>query len=472
MKRIATILLGVYFALFLNVIAQTQEKVSEAEKAIKSKEYSKALTLAKEILGSNNTIDALKLLIQLREKNFSDKKLFEALGDTYSKMGVGDLAISNYAEAENIDSLDIALKFKSAELLYKFKKYTDATNKYLRITQLDPKNAKAFLGAATILFQAKIYADAATMFEKYIALEQTVDTYRKICESFLKAKNYEKAYTFVVQGLEKYKGDSKLTKSAAIASFGIKKFDEAAKYYSSLPDSVMTKSDLKNAGTAFTQIKADSIAITYYEKVVAKDSTESGLFMTMANSYYGAKNYELAVKFYAAKIKIDPAFEPAYRFMGFAYYSWEKYDLAKDAFKSAIKLVDTTFAANYYLAQSYAKIDSTDDAAEQYVKILKLAEGKESQYKEIILEAVANLGQRAYLKKNYNAAITYYRRANQLKPNDWKYMESLGACYQLLQNVDEAVRWYCATLKINSKSEAARKGLRMMSADECIPKGK
>ena len=57
-----------------------------------------------------------------------------------------------------------------------------------------------------------------------------------------------------------------------------------------------------------------------------------------------------------------------------------------------------------------------------------------------------------------------------LKPNDWRYMESLGACYQILQNYDEAVKWFCATLKINPKSEAARKGLRMMSADDCIPK--
>lgn len=473
MKRIATILLGIYFSLFINVFAQAQEKVSQAEKAIKGKDYPQAFTIAKEVLDGGNTSDALKLLIQLREKGFNEKKLFEALGDAYAKMNVGENALTNYSEAEKIDSLDIPLKFKSAELLYGQRKFTDAINKYLKITQMDPKNAKAFLGVASILFQGKYYADAATMFEKYIALEQTVDAYHKICKSFMEARKYDKVYTYAIQGLEKNQNDNQLLKYAAMSAFGLGNFTESAKYYKSLPDSVMTISDMKNAGTAFTQIKDDSTSITYYEKVVKRDSTQSGLFMTMANNYYGQKNYELAVKFYSAKIKSDPNFEPAYRFMGFAYYSWEKYDLAKDAFKSAIKLVDTTFVTNYYLAQCYSRIDSNEEAAEQYVKVLKVAEGRDGQtYRDAALEAAANLGQRAYLKKNYSAAISYYRKANQLKPNDWKYMESLGACYQLLQNFDEAIRWYCATLKINSRSEAARKGLRMMSADECIPKGK
>ena len=39
--------------------------------------------------------------------------------------------------------------------------------------------------------------------------------------------------------------------------------------------------------------------------------------------------------------------------------------------------------------------------------------------------------------------------------------------FRIMMNLS---RWYCATLKINPKSEPAKKGLRMMSADDCIPK--
>ena len=463
MKKTALLFIGIFFVLSFNVNAQSS--LADGEKAIKNKEYSKVLTIAKEFIDNNNTTDALKLLIQLREKNFNDIKLFEYLGDTYSKMNVAENALINYEHAEEMDSLNIQLKFKSAELLHKSKRYKEAGNKYLKIIQIDPNNIKAILQTATILYLAKFYNDAATYYEKYLAFEQTKDVYQKISKAFLESKNYDKTYKYSVEGLMKYPEDVVLNKNAAIASFGLQKFEEAGKYYSALPDSLMTVSDLKNAGRAFQMIKADSIAIKYYEKVVQRDSTQSSLFMDMADNYYRNNNFEQAIKYYEAKINIDPKFEPAYRNMAFVYYRSEKWDNARQAFLKAKELIDTTFATNYWLTQTYNRIDSLDQAAEQYVYLLKLAAGKESQYKSEILEANDFLGRRAFQKKNFQSAITYILKALQYKPGEWRFMEMLGASYHQLQNYDEAIRWYKAVLKLNSKSEIAKKGLRMLSAD-------
>lgn len=463
MKKTALLFIGIFFVLSFNVNAQSS--LADGEKAIKNKEYSKVLTIAKEFIANNNTTDALKLLIQLREKNFNDIKLFEYLGDTYSKMNVAENALINYEQAEAMDSLNIQLKFKSAELLYKSKRYKEAGNKYLKIIQIDPNNTKAILETATILYLAKFYNDAATYYEKYLALEQTEDAYQKISKAFLESKNYDKAYKYSVEGLMKYPEDVALNKSAAIASFGLQKFEDAGKYYSAVPDSQLTISDLKNAGKAFQMIKADSIAIKYYEKVIQKDSTQSSLFMDMANNYFRNKNNELAVKYYLAKIKIDPNYELAYRYMGFANFAMEKWDDARVAFLKAKELVDTTFATNYWLAQTYSRMDLTEQASEQYIKILKLAEGNEKQYKNEILEATGALGQKAFQRKNYNGAITYLLKALQYKPSEWRFMEMLGASYHQLQNFDEAIKWYKAVLKLNPKSDVAKKGLRMLSAD-------
>lgn len=469
MKKAILTILGILFIASYSVNAQTL--FEDAVKAIKKKDYSTAMSLAKKALEIDSTNSALKILIQLREKDYqNDKSLFELLGDTYSKMNVSELALSNYAAAEKFDSLNISLKFKIADLLYKSQNYKEAVNKYLEIVHIAPQNAQALLKAGTILYLAKSYADAAVVLEQYLALEQTLDAYQKITKSFLETVNYEKAYRYAVSALAKYPDDFSLKKTAAIGSFGLQKFEEAGKYYSSIPDSLLSVSDLKNAGRAYQQIKADSMAIKYFEKVVQKDSTQSSLFMDMANNYFRNKNNELAVKYYMAKIKVDPNYEPAYRYMGFAYLDLKNYDGARQALLKAKELVDTTFATTYYLSRVFTQMDSSDQAAEQYADILKLSEGREKELKDYILEAVANLGQRAFIKKNYTAAVTYYRRANQLKPTEWRFMESLGACYQILQNYDESIKWYCATLKINPKSEPARKGLRMMSADDCIPK--
>ena len=463
MKKTILLFIGFFFILSFNVNAQST--LADGEKAIKNKEYPKALNIAKELLDYNNTSASLNLLIQLREKNFNDVKLFEYLGDTYSKMNVAENALINYEQAEAMDSLNTQIKFKSAELLYKSKRYKEAGNKYLKIIQIEPNNTKAILQTATILYLAKYYNEAATYYEKYIALEQTKDAYQKISRAFLESKNYEKAYKYSIEGLTKYPQDVVLNKSAAIASFGLQKFDESGKYYSAVPDSQLTISDLKNAGVAFQMIKADSIAIKYFEKVIKKDSTQSSLFMTMADNYYRNNNFEQAVKYYEAKISIDPKFEPAYRNMAFVYFRIEKWDNARQAFLKAKELVDTTFATNYWLAQTYSRMDSTEEAADQFIKILKLSEGKEKQYKEEILSAYDFLGRRAFQKKNYQVAVTYLSRALQAKPSEWRFMEMLGASYHQLQNYDEAIKWYRAVLKYNPKSEIAKKGLRMLSAD-------
>jgi tetratricopeptide (TPR) repeat protein len=469
MKRTFILLIGVILTATFNLNAQT--KVDEANKLIKNKDYAAALKIAGDCLGMDSTASALNVLIKLREKEYTkDKKLFQYLGDTYSKMNVSELALLNYDQAEKMDSIDIKLKFKIAELLIKEKKYTDAVNKFLKIVTLDSKNTKALLQAANILYQAKMYADAGVVFEKYIELEQSEETYQRISRCFIETKKYDKAYTYSTEGLKKYPKNVPMNKYAAISSFGLQKFADAGKYYSAVPDSQLTVSDLKNAGRAFQLSGVDSIAIKYFEKVIEKDSTQSSLFMDMANNYFRKKDNQQAIKYYKAKIQTEPNYEPAYRYMGFAYFDMKDWSGARESFLKAKELNDTTFTTNYWLAQTFNQMDSLDQAADQYTKILKLTEGKEKQYKNEILEASGFLGQRAFTKKNYSAAITYTAKALQLKPGEWRFMELLGACHQILQNYDEAIKWFCQTLKYNSKSEVARKGLRMMSADDCIPK--
>ena len=151
MKRITLFLMVVFLA--ANVLAQT--KVETAQKAFDKKDYKTAFTLAKELLDAGDANGSNRLFIQLREVNFEPRLVYEYLGDSYDQMGVAELAISNFEEAELLDSLNIDLKFKNAKLMVKQRKYTDAINKYLKIISIDPNNAAAYLEAATIMYQAK-----------------------------------------------------------------------------------------------------------------------------------------------------------------------------------------------------------------------------------------------------------------------------------------------------------------------------
>jgi len=170
-------------------LINAQDKTEEIQAAIKNKDYSAALEFTKGLLDAGQPSEALKYFIKLRELGVNDKKIFEYIGDTYAKMNVAELAIENYEEVERLDSLDIPIKFKTAELLYSQKRYTDAVNKYLKIIGIDSLNAKAYEEAARIFYLAKFYADASIMYEKYIAIEQTKEAYESITKALLETKN-------------------------------------------------------------------------------------------------------------------------------------------------------------------------------------------------------------------------------------------------------------------------------------------
>ena len=463
MKKIHFILLGMIFV--FASLTYGQDKLADAQKAIDKKDYATGLNVAKEFIDNGTPANALKLLIKLREAGYNDKKLFEYLGDAYEKMNVLELAIENYELAEKIDSLDIQTKFKTAELLYKQKRYTDAVNKYLKIISIDQNSSKAYLNAAQILYLAKLYSDASVMYEKYLSLEPSSEAYENITKAFLETKNYEKALQYASEGVVKFPNDFSIAKNGAIAAYNLKKFDEAAKYYSSVPDSMLSTSEIVSAARSFQQIKSDSVALSYFEKAVKQDSSLSSIYMDLANYNYLNKNYETAVKYYKARIKSDSTYEPAYRFMAFALMQQQKYDETRQALLKSTSLNDTLVTTRYWLAQTYRQLDSLNAAADEYQKMLQIIGNRESQYKNECADAFGFLGQRAFERKNYSGAVGYLRKAVALKNDVLAYKVMLASSLHQSGNTDEAITWYKRILTIDPKNEVAKKGLRMLSAD-------
>jgi tetratricopeptide (TPR) repeat protein len=475
MKHITLLLVIVFFA--VNLFAQ--DKTAVAQKAIDKKDYKTAFAIAKELLDANDANNASRILIQLRQLNYPDIKLYEYLGDTYAKMGVNELAITNYEEAERADSLNIELKFKTAQLLVKQKQYTPAINKYLKIIVIDSKNAKAYLEAATILYQAKLYTDAAKMYEKYLEIDQSKEAYLKITRALLETKNYEKVYAYGVAGLQKFPGEIQLKKNTAIAAYAIKKYDDASKYYSQVPDSMLSVNEMENTARAFQQIKDDTNSMKYFEKVVKADPERSSIYMELANGFFRDKKYDQAAKYYEAKVKVDTTNEIAWRYLGFSHFQFrEDADsiAANPAFKKnqlekarvsllhSVALNDTNFTSRNYLIQVYTGLDSTQALLNQHKEMLSLIGNKEAQFKDQFISSNSALGYNAYDRKAYAAAIPYYLKLLKYR-SDMSTLKILMSCYLQSSNNEEAINFARRILRIDPNDKDAKKVLRALSAD-------
>ncbi len=460
MKRVLFFLLIIFLAVNVNA----QDKMAIAEKAMDKKDYKKAFDIAKELYEAKDYNSAKNLFIQLRQVEYGGVDLYIYLGDAYSKMGVNELAVSNYEEAERLDSTNISLKMKTAKLLVEQANYTGAVNKYLKIIKLDPQNKSAYLEAANILYRAKMYLDAAKMYEEYLKLDNTKDAYQKIINAFYISKNYEKVYTYGLKCLELYGDDNQIKKYVATASLYLKKYNDAAKYYAQLPDSMLSVNEMENVARTFQQVNDDVNAMKYFEKVIKRDSTRANLYMELGNGFYRDKKYTEAIKWYEAKTKSDSTYEPAWKFLGVSYFQLEKYEDSRKALVKAVALSDTNITTRQFLISTYTKLDSTQARLEQYKEIIKLIGNRELQYKDQLLEAVSNVGYNFMQRKNYAAAIPYLLKLNKYK-SDVNTLLSLSSAYLSVQNQEEAINYARRVLKIDPNNKDAKKILRSLSAD-------
>ncbi|MBI3125894.1 MAG: tetratricopeptide repeat protein [Ignavibacteriales bacterium] len=476
MKRITLFLMVVFLA--ANVLAQT--KVETAQKAFDKKDYKTAFTLAKELLDAGDATGANRFFIQLREVNYEPRVVFEYLGDSYVKMGVNELAISNFEEAEKLDSLNIDLKFKTANLLAKnLSNVTPAINKYIKIIQIEPQNSKAYFEAANLFFRAKEFIDAGKMYEEYLKLEKNKESYFNITKAFYEARSWEKTYEYGLKTLELYGENVLISKYVATAATQLKKYDDAAKYYAMIPDSMLTVDELERIGRIFQMVKDDANSMKYFEKVVKAEPARSSIYMELANGFFRDKKYDEAAKYYEAKAKADSTNETAWRYLGFSHYQFREnadsvaanpnfkknqLEKARTALLRSVALNDTNFTNRNFLIQIYTALDSTQALLNQHKEMLSFIGNNETQYKDQYIASNSALGYNAYDRKAYAAAIPYYLRLLKYK-TDISILKILMSCYLQSGNNDEAINFARRIQKISPKDKDAAKVLRALSAD-------
>ncbi|MCK9425103.1 MAG: tetratricopeptide repeat protein [Ignavibacteriaceae bacterium] len=466
MKKIfITVLL--FFFFFGQMLAQ--DKVKAAETAIKKKDYATAMQIAKEFLDIDSALTALRILINVESNNIVSKELFEMIGDSYSKQKVVENALLYYDKAEALDSLDKNIKFKTAELLYKEKRYTDAVNKYLIILSIDSTNTKALYNTANIFYLAKMYPDAALFFDKYLIYEQLNGSYLKAAKSNLESKNYQKAYDYANLASEKDKSEKEVVKIMAVAAAWLGKYDESLSYYAKIEDSTLSKNDIRdlvNAGRNCKATKKDSLALIYFGKVLIIDSTYKDVYWDIAILNYTLANYDTAIQFFDKFLAEKPNFEPAIRFKAFAYLQKKDYNKTREFLLEAIALNDTLVDSYFWLAQSYKAVDSLGRSAEVMEKMITIIEGKENLYRDKLLDAYGFLGQTAYEKKNYGKAIPYFIKALSYKSDNLPFTLMLANCYSILKDTENAKKYYYKVLSLASdrsqEYENAYKSLRAM----------
>jgi serine/threonine protein kinase/Flp pilus assembly protein TadD len=178
----------------------------------------------------------------------------------------------------------------------------------------------------------------------------------------------------------------------------------------------------------------------------------------------GRRNTESAINMFESAIALDSGFASAYAGLAEAYSSmYEWYDGATSWLSKAIEMNQKA------LTLEATSLDAKFGIATVYFNQRRLAESKRAT-EEILKEnaefypAYIRLGMIAELSGDLDSALTYYRRAAELKPYDEDAWKFLAEIHQRLGNVDAAERVQLKVVEITSrKLEASLDDVIVMS---------
>lgn len=160
--------------------------------------------------------------------------------------------------------------------------------------------------------------------------------YKDMIDLYVVTSNYQKAETLYTQIRERFDNDSLLnTLSYALAD-------------------------------AYTTTKDYKRALTFYEKLLKKDTTDNYIRFQIGETYKAMKDYKGAVKIYNDLIRRDSNYTKAYSEIGVIYYKHlDNKELAKKYFNAA------------YERDIVSGYSSSDAAALYYIGMIAIEEGRE-----------------------------------------------------------------------------------------------
>jgi len=434
------------------------------------------IVLGQSLLALDSADAALVSSAEAKELDPQNATAYEVMGDAYSKQKVAPMAINSYEKSLEIDSLQQGVLYKIANTYKNEREYTKAAEVYVRILALDPNNEAARLELANLFFRAKQYSNCTRTLKDYFKGQKNPpkDVQSMYLEALYKSKQYKEAFE-VAKGYLKLEPNSALAyRAIAYGNLIDKQYAQSVEAYKKIATlDTMEFDDFRWLGTAYKQLKKDSLAATtweealkdttqsiplrsylygevgsiwmmfkrfdraveFFQKRILLDTTAVAAPINLANCLIQLEEYEKAISVYRKAILRNPKYPPAYVNLGFCYFQMKDYDAGRKEFETAIKVIDT--------AETKYRSELAD--ANRMIALALMLEKK--------LAAEES-------QKKWENALVYLKKSVKYKEDVGQTHLLLGQCWQNLNKKDDAIKEYKRALQLDPKNDAAKKGLK------------
>lgn len=477
----------------LSVLGKHKEAFEVLKEAIEEEPEDAKLKLA--LADAYIAADSLRLaeveITRARELEKSPEA-YVGLGDLYFAQRVYQLASENYEEALSMDENLIEARIKLATSYYWLANreidedlanelFARSLKEWNKVTQQDPKNAKAYYQQGKILFFSGKFPLASQAFYEYAKLrpEGWLGQWY-LGQSLYEIGKCDSAAPFlenVAQNIDSVKTKARLY--LARCYFDNSQYNQAIRVYQKLSETEkLNEKDMKRfAGSAFNSGDT-AMALDLYTQTVDMYPTETcELMYKLGRMFIGLKEYDrsayvLNKRLATAECEKEKA--NTYYFLGLAKLFAERPDSLKDmkldsaraAFQKAVELDSTNLSAMVYLADVYSALDQLDEGERLFREAIDRGVKDTAQYSSNVMQAFQKLcGIKLDLKKFNQLVKAGNEWAGWFPDSPYPYLY-IAVGYQGQGNVANACTYYRKVLSRDPKNKIARKNLAALKCNE------
>lgn len=418
----------------------------------------------------------LEYLLQAREADPNNSKIYRSIGDAYAKQKVLSLAIDNYTKAVEIEPGWLEVHFTMGKMLFRERRVNEALAAYKKAVEIDPNNPEANYEVGNLYFLAKRPAEALPYFETYVKLQP--DAFKgqfMLAKALYAARRLPEAITSAERAASIESNADAIEFVARVHydnsrdSTSQKKSVDAYTKLSQMPDFQFDADSYLRWGRALVRLQKFAEAIPKFESSLKIDSTQVDAYNELGGLYLRERRFDEAISSFDRKInasnsgtldsKADSvSLARVYFNKGMCYMLKEDFADAAMTLRTGLTYEPTFERGLIWLAQSLSQIDSTEQSKAMYERVLGVNPNN--------AEANRMIGVYFLVKKNVDSAIPYLEKAVKLKADDEMAHLWLAQSYHSAAKVDEARREYNTVLKINSKNADAIKGLKLLDSTQ------
>ncbi len=186
----------------------------------------------------------------------------------------------------------------------------------------------------------------------------------------------------------------------------------------------------------------------------ASERASAESYNAQGNEYFHAKNFAKAIEAYDRAIAIDPSYEKAYVGLAISYTETKQWQLAVATFQKSLTLGNTDPFLLLLLGGAHRELKQYDEALKVFRSVIELQPAAEA-----LVSAHDEIGSTYWEMGQFQDAVSAYKTALRIDPNDVDAHRELGLSYYRLSQYPNALAEVQQAIRLNPKNASSFRAL-------------